>query len=229
MEIGSRAWLELIEDGAAAMGMTVSPAQAVLFARHAEALLTWNRTTNLTAITAPEAVAVKHFLDALVSSRYVPPNSAVLDIGSGGGFPGIPLKIMDPTLELTLIDSIRKKVSFLKYVIRTLNLKGITAHHIRAEALAEQPDMARSFDVIVCRALTGLSDFIGMARPLLKDGGVMIALKGDVSEEEISAAMALPTDDRAPEKISVKAVSYTLPLLTLRRRLYIVHLSDAGC
>ena len=229
MEIGSRAWLKLIEEGAAAMGMTVSPAQTALFARHAEALLAWNRTTNLTAITSPEAVAVKHFLDAIVPSRCVPPNSAVLDIGSGGGFPGIPLKIMDPTLELTLIDSVRKKASFLKHVIRTLKLEGITAHHIRAEALAEQPDMARSFDVIVCRALTALADFIGMARPLLKAGGVMIALKGDVSEEEISAAKTLETDDHAPEKISVKAVSYTLPLLALHRRLYIIHLSDAGC
>jgi 16S rRNA (guanine527-N7)-methyltransferase len=211
MEIGSRAWRQLIKDGAAAMGLTVSPEQAGLFARHAEALLAWNRTTNLTAITAPEAVAVKHFLDAIVPSRYVPPGSAVLDIGSGGGFPGIPIKIMDPSLSVTLIDSVRKKASFLKYVIRTLKIEGITAHHIRAEALAKQADMVRGFDVIVCRALTALADFIRVARPLLKDGGVMIAMKGDISE-----------DEHAPGAIAIDTIHYTLPVLALRRRLYIV-------
>ena len=96
---------------------------------------------------------------------------SVLDIGSGGGFPGIPLKIMDPSLSVTLIDGVRKKASFLGYVIRTLGLSGIEARHIRAEALATLPGMARGFDVIVCRALTALADFIRMARPLLDAGG----------------------------------------------------------
>lgn len=228
MKIGSQAWLKLIEDGAAAMDIRVSPAQADLFARHAEALLAWNRTTNLTAITAPEDVAVKHFIDAAAPSPHIPAGSAVLDIGSGGGFPGIPLKIMAPSLSVTLIDSVRKKASFLKYVIRTLKLEGITVRHIRAEALAGQPDMARSFDVIVCRALTALADFIRMGRPLLKDGGIMIAMKGDISREEITAARALAAPKDASEKISIETIHYTLPVLNLRRRLYLAHLSSAA-
>jgi len=222
MEIGSPDWLTLIESGAAAMGLSVSPPQARLLARHAEALMAWNRTTNLTAITAPEAVAVKHFLDALMPSRYISTRSALLDIGSGGGFPGIPLKIIDPSLTVTLIDSVRKKVSFLNYLIRTLGLQGISAHHIRAEALAMQRPMAGTFDVIVCRALTALDGFIRMARPLLKSGGLMIAMKGNISNKELEAAETLLSSGNEAESIIVDAVHYTLPFLALPRRLYLI-------
>lgn len=228
MEIGSRAWLELIVNGAAAMDIVVSPEQAGLFAHHANALLSWNRTTNLTAITAPEAVAVKHFLDAIAPSRHIPGRSSVLDIGSGGGFPGIPLRIMDPTLEVTLIDSVRKKASFLKYVIRTLNLEGISARHIRAEALAQQADMVGSFDVIICRALTGLADFIRMAGPLLKRDGLMIAMKGDISKEELTEVNTLDADARISGKITVDTAPYLLPVLNVSRKIYLIRLLSAG-
>ncbi|AOY58106.1 MULTISPECIES: 16S rRNA (guanine(527)-N(7))-methyltransferase RsmG [Desulfococcus] len=222
MEIGSPEWLALIESGAAAMGLSVSPSQARLFARHAEVLLDWNKATNLTAITTPEAVAVKHFLDALMPSRHIPSGSVTLDIGSGGGFPGIPLKIMDPSLSVTLIDTVRKKVSFLNYLIRVLGLQDISAHHIRAEALAMQHPMAGAFDVIVCRALTALDGFIRMARPLLKSDGLLIAMKGEISEKEIIAAEALIADGNDAGNIFIDVVHYTLPVLALPRRLYLI-------
>jgi 16S rRNA (guanine527-N7)-methyltransferase len=225
MEIGSQAWCTLIQEGAAAMGITVSSAQAAMFARHAGALLAWNRTTNLTAITDPEAVAVKHFLDALAPLRHIPAGSAVLDIGSGGGFPGLPLKVMAPSLSITLIDSVRKKVSFLKYAIRTLGLTGVEAHHIRAEALARQPERAGGFDVIVCRALTALADAIRLGRPLLKPGGLMIAMKGEISEAEIRTA-APGEDGGAVETHAIETIAYTLPVLSLPRRLYLVRMPD---
>lgn len=221
MEIGSRAWRDLIRTGAAEMGLCVSPGQAEAFAEHARALLAWNRKTNLTAITDPGEVAVKHFLDAIVPSRHIPSGAVLLDIGSGGGFPGIPLKIMDPSLSVTLIDSVRKKTSFLNFVIRTLGLPGIEALHVRAEALATRPGMARRFDVVVCRALTALADFLRMARPLVRPGGLLIAMKGEISGEEAAEAEAAI---RLNGGIAVDTVTYTLPVLHLSRRLYLLRL-----
>jgi len=229
VEIGSPAWRRLIEDGAATAGITVCPAQTALFARHAEALLAWNRTTNLTTVTAPEAVAVKHFLDAVIPVRYVPAGSTVLDIGSGGGFPGIPLKIMNPSISLTLIDSVRKKVSFLQYLIRILSLEDARARHVRAQELATLPDVVNGFDVIVCRALTALADFIRMARPLLNAGGVMIAMKGNISDEELGEAMILAGDEAAAEKMSIDTIRYTLPVLDLPRQICLVRLQRNRC
>lgn len=225
MEVGSQAWIDLIRNGAAEMGIPVSPGQAEAFAQHARALLAWNRKTNLTAITSPEEVAVKHFLDAIAPSRHIPSGAELLDIGSGGGFPGIPLKIMDPSLSVTLIDSVRKKTSFLNFVIRTLGLSGIEARHVRAEALATRAGMARRFDAVVCRALTALADFLRMARPLVKPGGLLIAMKGEISGEEAAEAEAAALTGGGS---TIDMVSYTLPVLRLGRRLYLLRPSGDG-
>ena len=136
--IGSDAWIDLLVQGADRLGHSLSPDQARQMALHVQLLLEWNQRTNLTAITDPVHVAVKHCLDAIAPLHLLPEEGALLDIGTGGGFPGIPLKIMRPDLDMTLIDSVRKKISFVNHVIRQLHLPRIEALHVRAQTLAEQ-------------------------------------------------------------------------------------------
>jgi len=156
MKIGSAEWSELIVDGVKAFDLDLDRHHTELFAAHAKELLHWNNTINLTTITDPFEVAVKHFVDSLAPAKRISPGASLLDIGSGSGFPGIPLKIVLPSLAVTLIDASRKRVNFLKHVIRTLKLGGIEAVHIRAEDLADDPAYRKRFDTITSRALTDL-------------------------------------------------------------------------
>jgi 16S rRNA (guanine527-N7)-methyltransferase len=178
MQIGSPQWKALVIEGAGGLGLAVTPQQAEAFATHAREMLRWNRVTNLTAITDPRDVAIKHFIDAVAPAGLIPAGARLLDVGSGGGFPGIPLKIVIPSLTVTLIDSSRKKVSFLKHVIRTLRLEKIEALHGRVQELAGRPDMKAAFDVVVSRALTDGGAYVGWVLPLLAPKGFGLALKG---------------------------------------------------
>ena len=185
MKIGSNEWSKLIIDGARAFDLDLDRHHTDLFAAHARELLHWNNTINLTTITEPFEVAVKHLVDSLAPAKLISPDATLLDIGSGGGFPGIPLKVVMPTLSVTLIDASRKKVSFLKHAIRTLKLKDIEARHIRSEDLTVEPSYIKRFDFIISRALTDLESFIRQGSPLLAEEGVMIALKGKVDQTEV--------------------------------------------
>ena len=176
----------------------------------------------MTTLTKPVEVASNHFIDSLVPARFIPPHAAMLDIGSGGGFPGIPLKILLPELSVTLIDASRKKVSFLKHVIRTLKLDDIEALHIRAEDLADRPSYINRFDVIVARALTSLQCFVRLALPLLARGGLIMALKGQVGNVELAdlrenvlSKMNSAGSDARPLTISLER--YSLPFLYSER------------
>ncbi len=190
-------------EGAKAMGLSLEQKQTDQFVLHALELMRWNRKINLTAITDPREIAVKHFLDALAPAPLIPRGSTLLDIGSGGGFPGIPLKMVIPSLSVTLIDSSRKKVSFQKHLIRRLSLRDIEARHTRAQAFAG----ADRFDVIICRALGSLSAFVGMALPLLAEQGLMIALKGKLSDEEMEKA----SERVGTDSPYIKVKTYELP------------------
>jgi len=185
MKIGSKEWSQLIIDGARAFDLDLDRHHTDRFAAHATELLHWNKTTNLTTITGPFEVAVKHFVDSLAPAKLISPGATLLDIGSGSGFPGIPLKVIMPSLAVTLIDASRKRVNFLKHVIRTLKLDGIEALHIRAEDFAGDPAYRQHFDFITSRALTDLRSFIHHSRPLLTVNGQMIALKGRVDQIEL--------------------------------------------
>ncbi|QTA89802.1 16S rRNA (guanine(527)-N(7))-methyltransferase RsmG [Desulfonema magnum] len=212
--IGSAQWKYLIIEGAKTFDVCPDQEKTGQFAIHGLELLKWNRKMNLTAITDPLEVAVKHFLDSIAPAPVIPPSSSLLDIGSGGGFPGIPLKILIPSLSVTLIDTSRKKVSFQKHIIRTLKLGNIKARHIRAEDLAREKPFAKAFDVIICRALSSLDAFVAMARPLLAEHGMMIALKGKVSEAEIESWENLKT---GKDGFSLVLKKYKLPYLGAER------------
>jgi len=138
MEIGSDKWKRIILSGAGEVNISVDSTQVDQFAIHARELLRWNQKINLTAVTDPLSVAVKHYLDSIAPAKILPHAGSLLDIGTGGGFPGIPLKILLPSLSVTLIDASRKKVSFLKHAGRTLGLRDFKVLHIRAEDLRQQ-------------------------------------------------------------------------------------------
>ena len=228
MKIGSQEWKDLITDGAGEFNIQLDQGKTDQFAVHAVELIKWNRTINLTAITDPVEVAVKHFLDSIVPACQIPPGAALLDIGSGGGFPGIPLKILIPSLSVTLIDSSRKKVSFLKHVIRSIKLKDIEAYHIRADDLAKNSAFVNAFDIIVSRALSAMDTLVETALPLLAKKGMIIALKGIAPEAEIESMRSLIIkrlrfSEINSNNLSVIVKNYTLPYLEIARSLVTVH------
>lgn len=152
-------------------------------------LLQANKQLNLTAIDNYEDAVVKHIADSLVGAAFVAPNAVMLDIGSGGGCPAIPLKIVHPDLQVTLIDSVGKKVDFLNSAIASLSLSGAVAVKARAEELC-RTNKRESFDVVTARAVAALPILLELASPLLKVGGLFIAYKGDNKEELASAQAA---------------------------------------
>jgi 16S rRNA (guanine527-N7)-methyltransferase len=224
MEIASEKWSTLITQGAAAFGLTVSRSQAIQFSRHARMLADWNRKINLTAITDPVQVAVKHYLDAIAPLNHIPCNSRLLDIGTGGGFPGIPLKIMRPDQPMTLIDSVRKKITFVKSAIRALGLENIEALHTRAEQLGCDAMYAAKFDVIVCRALADPKAVVRLALPLLAAKGCILIYQGPNTGPQNTADLFLR--DR-PQRFVLSTVTYQLPLLGDDRAISILKAVDA--
>ena len=222
VDFESSEWAYILDEGARAMGMRLERSQIAQFAIHAKELLAWNRFTNLTAITDPLEIAVKHFLDTLSLLPFLPPRSWLLDIGSGGGFPGIPLKILRPDLHIMLIDASRKKVSFEKYVIRTLSLEDIEARNIRAEELeGGLQSEAERYNVVVSKAVSRLERFLDQALPLLRRPGIMIAMKGRSVEGELKAAGSKVE----AEGLAVAVKKYRLPHLDMERCLVIVSTS----
>lgn len=177
---------DLLLAGAGELGISLTGAQLASLDAFAEELKKWNRKINLTAITDDEGIAVKHLVDSLSLLKVVRGPGRMLDIGSGGGFPCIPVKIVQPDLDMVSVDAVVKKISFQKQAVRLLKLEGFDAIHVRAETLAA--DYADSFDWVVSRAFSDLPTFVEMALPVLKRQGRIIAMKGKNATEEVAAA-----------------------------------------
>jgi 16S rRNA (guanine527-N7)-methyltransferase len=218
MDIGSNDWQDLIIDGARKLGIEIDEDATAAFSTHASELITWNRKINLTAIKDPREIAIKHFLDSLAPAGFIADEARLLDIGSGGGFPGLPLKILKPTIYALLIDGVRKKINFLKHVLRTLGLENIEARQMRPEILLKNPEYRASFDVIISRALADLSTFVKSALPLLAKHGTIIAMKGQVDAKELDAARA----DTAEDQYSLEIKTYALRPIDSQRSLVII-------
>lgn len=151
-------------------------------------LLRWNRTHNLTAITDPVEGIEKHLVDSLSLLPLLNGDERMLDVGSGGGFPGLPLKIACPGLFVVSVDSVAKKINFQRHAARLLGLRGFEPLHARAESLPERPGYAGSFDVVVSRAFASLPVFAALALPLLQSEGRILAMKGAEGERELAEA-----------------------------------------
>ena len=164
--------------------------ESAQFAAYYQMLIEWNARMNLTAITEKEEVAKKHFLDSLAALPLLPENASVADIGTGAGFPGIPLLIMRPHLKMTLVDSLQKRIGFLQEVLQALGLSAVCVH-ARAEDFGRDPACRGSFDYTVSRAVAPLPVLVELTVPLLKTGGSSICYKGNAAEELQSAKSAL--------------------------------------
>lgn len=169
--------------------ITDNPERAAAFNRYAEMLRERNEKINLTAITEPEEVKIKHFLDSCSAAELLPGGASVLDIGSGAGFPGLPLKIVRPDLTVTLLDSVNKKVAFMNDVVAELKLSGATAVHARIEDFPHKGE----YDAVVSRAVAELTTLAEYALPFVKIGGAFIAYKSEKAESEAEAAASAIT------------------------------------
>ena len=166
----------------------ISDYQLEKFNRYMKLLLEWNEKVNLTAIVEPDEVKIKHFLDSLTVLKYIKNEDKVIDIGTGAGFPGIPLKIMKSNTKITLLDSLNKRINFLNIVIEELGLKNIEAIHGRAEEFARNKLYREKYDVAVSRAVANLSTLTEYMLPFVKVGGRCICMKGANVKEELDKA-----------------------------------------
>jgi 16S rRNA (guanine527-N7)-methyltransferase len=160
------------------------------FVAYYDLLIDWNTRMNLTAITEPQEVAKKHFYDSLAALPYLKDGAKIADVGTGAGFPAIPLLIMNPTLKITLVDSLQKRITFLEEVLKTLDLPAECVH-ARAEDFGRDPRYRGQFDATVSRAVASLPVLLELTVPLLRVGGKAYCYKGDVSEELGTAKSAL--------------------------------------
>lgn len=176
------------------------------FEVYASEIVKWNKKINLTAITDEKEIAIKHIIDSLALAPHIGTHERLLDIGSGAGFPVIPLKIVNSEAEMVSVDAVAKKIHFQRHIIRMLHLHKIEAIHSRIELL--RSTHSGYFSVITSRAFASLGRFVSLAAPLLADGGVIIAMKGDHAEDEILAH----DDEVAAEGFVVSSVQpYSLP------------------
>lgn len=148
-------------------------------------LLEWNEKINLTAITDPEEVILKHFIDSLTINKYIKKNTTLADVGTGAGFPGIPLKIYRPDLKITLVDSLNKRINFLNEVIDVLKLNDICSIHSRIEDFGKDKVYREKFDYATARAVANLSVLSEYLIPIVKVGGKCVCMKGSQIEEEL--------------------------------------------
>ena len=220
---GSRHWNQLVAEGAGALGVTVTGAQVETLAAHANELLKWNRKINLTRIVDPVEMALKHYVDSLACVPHIPAGARVLDIGSGGGFPGVPVAVVAQPAHVLMIDSVGKKISFVQHAIRMLRLSSAEARHVRVQALAEEPDYREAFDRVVCRALTGVDQIIELAFPLLKTGGMVVALKGREDRAQQECDRAGKEGESDPATGTHRILAYRLPVLNEKRSVILIN------
>ena len=181
--------MDLIKE-AERLSLEVSENANNLFAKYSEMLISYNEVMNLTAITEPEEVKEKHFLDSitLILSEKLENGMSLIDIGAGAGFPSLPVKIVRDDLNVTMLDSLNKRIGFLNDVINELGLKNIQAVHFRAEDAGKDKNFREKYDVATARAVADLAVLSEYALPFVKVGGYFVALKGNSPKEETEKA-----------------------------------------
>lgn len=165
---------------------TIKTEQLEMFYEYKKILLEWNENVNLTAITNDSEIINKHFIDSIIANKYIlGDDKKIIDIGTGAGFPGIPLKIINDKLDVTLLDSLNKRVVFLNAVIDTLNLNNIKAIHGRAEEVLKNKEHREKYDIAISRAVAPLNVLVEYMMPAIKMNGICICLKGSKAKEEL--------------------------------------------
>ena len=183
---------KLVQDASRLFNVNITGRQVISFHTYERELLEWNRKFNLTAIRDSESIRTKHFLDSLscILAWKANPPSHLIDVGTGAGFPGIPLKILYPSLKLTLVESVGKKVSFCQHVVQMLGLEHVEVIQARAEDLGQDSAHRERYDWAVARAVANLNVLSEYLIPLVRVGGTMLAQKGESGPAEAQSAEA---------------------------------------
>lgn len=209
---------DLVTKGAEHFGIHIDETTAEKFDLYYKSVVSYNEKVNLTAITDKTEFCVKHFLDSITAAKFLPENAKLVDVGSGAGFPAVPLKLIRGDLSVTMIDALGKRVTFLNRVTEELGLKDIRAIHLRAEDAAKG-ELRESFDVVTARAVSELRTLAEYCLPLVKIGGRFVSYKSANSDEEIKAAEnAIKILGGKIEKID----DFYLPISGEKRRLVII-------
>lgn len=177
---------ELLKSSCKEIGIDIDDKKINQFIKYKELLLDWNKKINLTAITEEKEIVLKHFIDSISILKYIElENKNVIDVGTGAGFPGIPVKIMCSSIELTLMDSLKKRISFLETICKELDINDVNCVHMRAEDGGRNIIYREQFDFCISRAVADLSVLLEYCMPFIKIGGEFISLKGPNIKEEI--------------------------------------------
>jgi len=206
---------ELLRDGLLELGFTFSEDQVNSFMTYLTELKKWNKAYNLTGLKKDEDIIIKHFLDSLLYLKIIPGGEIkVADVGSGAGFPGIPIKIMRPEIEMYLIEPSGKKAAFLRHIIGILRLEKIEVMEKRIEDLGKGQESFLSVDIAVTRALFSIKDFVKKSSHIVRQGGILLISKGPKVKEEL----------RKLKDIKYEILTLTLPLADIKRNIVIVSL-----
>lgn len=170
------------------IGIELNEYQFSQFENYEKELLEWNKNINLTAITEDKDIFIKHFVDSCTILKYINDNAKVIDVGTGAGFPGIPIKIINPTISLTLLDSLNKRINFLNAVCEKLDLENVNLIHSRAEDGAHDNSLREQFDIVTARAVANLSTLSEYCLPFVNIGGKFICMKAGNASDEIENA-----------------------------------------
>ncbi len=209
----------LLIEGAKHYGKDISNVQTEQFTDYMELLKEWNKKINLTAIEDDREIIIKHFIDSLSILPYLKDErKSLIDIGTGAGFPGIPLKITSKNIDITLLDSLEKRVKFLNEVIKVTNIDSIKAVHGRAEDMGSNPIYREKFDIAVARAVANLPVLLEYCLPFVKINGIFIAMKGSNIEELNNSSKALDILGGKIEKIE----KMELPFTNIERNVVVV-------
>lgn len=213
--------IRLLEDSLKKLNISIDEDQKSKFSKYYSLLLEKNKVMNLTRITDEEEIITKHFVDSLMIAKVVDMEKveSLIDVGTGAGFPGIPIKIMWPEIKVTLLDSLDKRVGFLQEVIEELDLEGAKAIHGRAEDFGQDDNYREKFDLCVSRAVADLSVLSEYCIPFVKEQGEFISYKADGSEEEIhNAKNAIEVLGGCLERIATE----TIPGTNIKRQFAVI-------
>jgi len=182
----------LLTEGARYLGLELSDEHLAHFSLYVGEIARWSRVTNLISQTAPEVIIRKHILDSLAVSPLIPSDTRLLDLGSGAGFPGLVLGILQASRDIVLLEARRKRVSFLKEAARRTKSNNVKVYEGRAEILAEENSLKSSFAVVISRATWNLKEFLTLASPFVPEGGIALSMKGPLGEKELSDLGTFP-------------------------------------
>lgn len=209
---------ELFIGGIKEYGIQLDTMQLELFFKYKELLLEWNKKINLTAIEDDRDIIIKHFIDSLSIVPYLKDCKSLIDIGTGAGFPGIPVKIIQEDIDVVLLDSLEKRVSFLNTIISEMKLADIKAIHARAEDFGKESKNREYFDVATARAVANLPVLLEYSMPFVKIGGIFIAMKGSSIEEIDNSKKALKILGAEIETVK----QFSLPFDEIKRNIIII-------